>query len=115
MKITKTQLKQIIQEELEEAAASYPLKNVDQDSVTAGAPGEQAVMQTKRAPNKQEEASQLFGDRMNIDISMHAYRIGQHLGAEHLVKNVAKALQRSAPHAAMAMILGAQHGFGDDD
>ena len=114
MKITKTQLKQIIKEELEEATASYPLKNVDQDSVTAGEPGKQAVMQTKRAPNQQEEASQLFGDRMNIDISKHAYRIGQHLGPDH-AKRVAKALSRAAPHAGAQMLLGAQHGFGDDD
>ena len=113
MKITKSQLKQIIKEELEEVA-SYPLENVPQDSVTAGGPGKQAVMQTKRAPNQQEEASQLFGDRVNIDISKHAYRIGQHLGPDH-AKRVAKALSRTAPHAGAQMLLGAQHGFGDDD
>ena len=112
MKITKTQLKQIIKEELE--GASYPLKNVPQDTVTAGAPGEQAVTQTMRAPNQQEEASQLFGGRMNIDISKHAYRIGQHLGPDH-AKSVARALNTAAPHAGEQMRLGAQHGFGDND
>ena len=114
MKITKTQLKQIIREELEEATASYPLKNIDQDTVTAGDPGKQAVMKTKRKPNKQEEASQLFGDRMNIDISMHAYRIGQHLGID-FSERVAKALSKVAPHAGAQMLLGAQHGFGEDE
>ena len=114
MKITKSQLKQIIKEELKEATASYPLENVPQDSVTAGEPEKQAVMKTKRAPNQQEEASQLFGDRMNVDISKHAYRIGQHLGTDH-AKRVAKALSRAAPHAGEQMLLGAQHGFAEDD
>jgi len=113
MKITKSKLKQIIKEELEEVA-SYPLENVPQDYVTSGEEGEQAVMQGKRAPNEQEEASQLFGDRMNVDISKHAYRIGQHLGPDH-AKRVAKALSRAAPHAGEQMLLGAQHGFAEDD
>ena len=113
MKITKRQLRRIIREELEESA-SYPLENVPQDSVTAGELGKQVVVQTKRAPNQQEEASQLFGDRMNIDISKHAYRIGQHLGIDH-AKLVAKALNRAVPHAGAQMLLGAQHGFGDEE
>ena len=119
MKITKTKLMEMIKEELEEATASYPLKNVDQDSVSAGEPGEQAVMQTKRAPNKQEEASQLFGDRMNIDSSMHAYRLGQHwstAGADSVeAEKLHKIMARFSPHAAHSFILGMQHGFGDDD
>ena len=118
MKITKTQLKEIIKEELQEVA-SYPLENVPQDSVTAGEPGEQAVTQTMREPNKQEEASQLFGGRMNIDPSKHAYRLGQHwstIGADSVeAEEMYKIMFDFAPHSAQMFLLGMQHGFGDDD
>ena len=141
MKIAKSKLKQIIKEELralnestwsrrqgptdpegynveqeweqEQKLSTYPLKNVPQDYVTSGEEGEQAVMQGKRAPNEQEEASQLFGDRVNIDISKHAYRMGQHLGPE-FAPRVAKALSKVVPHAGAKMLLGAQHGFEED-
>ena len=108
MKITKAQLKQIIKEELAEA-------RIDQSMVTAGPEGEQAVMHKEiDVETAQEKATRLFGNRMNIDISEHAYRMGQHLGAG-FVDDVAKALNKVAPLASQKMILGSQHGFGEED
>ena len=107
MKITKAQLKQIIKEVLAEI-------RIPATMVTAGPEGRQATYQGTKEANVQEEATALFGDRMNIDISQHAYRMGQHLG-DGFVDDVAKALYKVAPLASQKMILGSQHGFGEED
>ena len=108
MKITKAKLKQIIMEELAEA-------RIDQSMVTAGPEGEQAVMHKEiDVETAQEKATRLFGNRMDIDISEHAYRMGQHLGAG-FADDVAKALYKITPLASQKMILGSQHGFREED
>ena len=114
MKITKSQLKRIIKEELSNVLSEGP----------ADVP-EIGMTQQKPVTPTQVRVSQAFGDRNNIDTGAHWYRLGQHYS--HFLydretqrlnstgKGMIKQITTFSPAAAGYFDRGLREGWGDDD
>ena len=114
MKITKSQLKQIIKEELGEALNEGP---VDVPEI--------GMTQPKPVTPTQVRASQIFGDRNKIDKGVTWYRLGQHYS--HFLydrktqnyknngKSFIKQITTFSPAAAGYFDRGLREGWGEDD